>query len=134
MLPELTEIGYLPRGIHLCRLDEAVQRFGVGSEERETGAAELSSLVKWARAAGVARLLVDGSFVTDKTNPNDVDVVILRGADYPREELPVDEADKRWPCLHVQIAEDADDFLKWADVDFGMDRRLVHRGVVEIVL
>lgn len=134
MLPAFNEIGYLPRGIHLCQLDEVLERFGVGSAQRESEAAELIGFVEWARAAGVARLIVDGSFVTDKDSPNDLDIAILPGTDYPRQQLPVEREDSRWPYLDVQIANDEADLRQWAESDFGLDRKLIPRGVVEIAL
>lgn len=134
VLPEFNEIGYLPRGIHRCQMDEVLERFGAGSEEREIEAAALADFTSWARAAGVARLIVDGSFVTDKVSPLDVDVAILPGPGYPRKELPAESRDSRWPFLDIKIAKDEDDLAQWAQLDFGLDRRLIPRGVVEIEL
>ena len=35
MLPEFDEVGNLPPGIHRATIEEVVQRFGVGSPERD---------------------------------------------------------------------------------------------------
>jgi hypothetical protein len=43
-------------------------------------------LLDVARRAGVIRLVVNGSFVTDKLEPNDIDCVLLIGPDFPRNE------------------------------------------------
>ena len=84
MLPPFDDVGHLPAGIHSCSVAELVARFGGGSEERETEINELLQFIEAAKASGVRRLLVNGSFVTGKLAPNDVDVVILPGPDYPR--------------------------------------------------
>jgi hypothetical protein len=34
MLPPFDQYGLLPPGIHRCTVDELVERFGTGSEER----------------------------------------------------------------------------------------------------
>ena len=90
MLPSFDDIVNLPTGIHLCSVEELVARFGVGSEERETQISELLHFIEAARSTGVRRLLVNGSFVTDKLAPNDVDVVFLPGYDYPKGERRLD--------------------------------------------
>ena len=85
MLPSFDDVGNLPPGIHSCSVAELIARFGSGSEEREAEISELVQFIEAARTAGVHRLLVNDSFVTDKLAPNDVDVVILPGPGYPRE-------------------------------------------------
>jgi len=64
MLPPFDDIGYLPKGIHVCEPDELVARFGSGSPEREVEIDELLKFVEVAKTAGVRRILVNGSFVT----------------------------------------------------------------------
>ncbi|MBL8797054.1 MAG: hypothetical protein JNM56_24345 [Planctomycetia bacterium] len=134
MLPEFDEHGNLPPGVHRCEILEVVARFGIDSAERQVESAELAEFVQWARQSGVARLIVDGSYVTAKEAPNDVDVVILPGPDYPRQEQPTLASSRRWPFVHVQIAQDEADLQQWIDSDFGFDRDQARRGVVEILL
>ena len=83
MLPPFDEHGNLPPGIHRCTIDEVVPRFGRGSPERKVETQELLKFVEWARHAGVLRLIVNGSFVTAQVSPNDVDLIVLPGPDYP---------------------------------------------------
>ena len=75
MLPPFDEFGNLPAGIHPSKIDEIAQRFGCGSPERVVEIAELKEFVAWAWKAGVERIIVNGSFVTSRTAPNDVDVI-----------------------------------------------------------
>ena len=79
-------------------------------------------------------MIVNGSFVTSKVSPNDVDLVILPGADYPRDQQPVGSEEVVWPFLQVFVAADDADLEAWAFRDFGTDRDRRPKGVVEIVL
>lgn len=132
MLPPLNDKGYLPEGIHRCTMEELKERFGDGSDERQVQFAELSEFVIQAWAAGVRRILVNGSFVTGKLAPNDVDIVILPGPDYPRTSRPLDDDELLWPFLQIYFALDDDDFEAWATRQFGTDRRRRPKGVVEL--
>lgn len=134
MLPPLNDHGYLPAGIHLADLAEVVETFGSGSPEREVETQELIDFVNWARQADITRLLVNGSYVTAKIAPNDVDVVILPDKDYPSGESSVSHNASRWPFLQVFIAVNETDFEMWAKDDFGTDRTMLKKGVVEVVL
>jgi hypothetical protein len=134
MLPEFDENGYLPRGIHPCTLEEVVSRFGQGSPEREVETNELVQFVQWARQAKVKRLVVDGSYVTAKISPNDADIVVLPEDEDPPQTESIRTMAEQWPFLHVIVAVDEADFEQWARIDFGLDRKIRARGVVEILL
>jgi hypothetical protein len=134
MLPALDERGNLPFGIHPCTLDELVARFGSGSSERELEIQELVQFIEWTRRAAVRRLIINGSFVTQKDAPNDVDIVILPGPDYPRDQRPVGEEETHWPFLQIFVADDDADLEAWAFQDFGTDRDFHKKGVVEVIL
>jgi hypothetical protein len=134
MLPPFDDIGHLPSGIHLCTVAELVARFGNGSEERETEISELLDFIEAARVAGVRRLLVNGSFVTGKLAPNDVDVVFLPGPDYPRQSKQLESDELVWPFLQVIVASDDADLVAWATRHFATDKRRRPKGVVEVIL
>lgn len=134
MLPPFDDVGNLPPGIHPCSVAELVERFGSGSEERETEISELLQFIEAAKAAGVRRLLVNGSFVTGKLAPNDVDVVFLPGTDYPRKSPRLDSDELVWPFLQIIVAADDADLEAWATRQFGTDRRKRPKGVVEVIL
>jgi Family of unknown function (DUF6932) len=88
MIPPFEENGYLPPGVHSATLDEVEARFGRESELRRVQMESLRWLVDLARRAGVARIVINGSFVTEVFEPNDVDCVILIGAGFPGTRLP----------------------------------------------
>src|SRR5262245_22890421 len=106
MLPDFDDDGNLPPGIHRATIEEVARRFGHGSPEREVEMRELMEFVAWARQAAVQRLLVNGSFVTSKESPNDVDVVIL-----PSHAAVVSDefgnfSDAAYPFLQILVASD----------------------------
>ena len=134
MLPELNDWGVLPAGRHLCAESELADRFGHGSPEREVEINELRRFINWCHRTGVQRLLINGSFVTEKLDPIDVDVVILPKPNVTAAELPPKSEDIVWPFLQVQVALDENDFETWAREDFGIDNRGIPKGTVEIRL
>ena len=77
-IPELNSNGYLPPGIHEASLRETLTRFGVGSPARQQKG-ELRRLVVEAAQAypTIKRVLVWGSFVTAKLEPNDLDYSLV---------------------------------------------------------
>jgi hypothetical protein len=134
MLPPFNEHGYLPPGIHPCDVEELVSRFGSGSPEREVETQELLEFIDWTRRAGVRRLIVNGSYATEASAPQDVDLVILPGPDYPKDQSSAADEELIWPFLQVLIAADEDDLEAWALRDFGTDRHQRPKGVVEVIL
>src|SRR3989304_3046792 len=109
----------MPPGIHPCDIDELVATFGGGSPERLVETQELLDFVSWARRAGIVRVIVNGSYVTTKPAPNDVDIVALPGVEYPRGELACSHQEGRWPFLQIFIAVDESDLENWSLHDFG---------------
>ncbi len=72
MIPEFTAAGLLPSGVHPATSEEVRQRFG-GNERRDKLLAGLTEALRLLRAAGCRRVYVNGSFVTAKESPNDID-------------------------------------------------------------
>lgn len=67
-----SETGYLPVGLHEATIEEIRQKLGF-SEKRRYLIASLEQAAKSLFAAGVTDLRVDGSFVTEKPEPGDID-------------------------------------------------------------
>jgi len=75
--PEFNEHGDLPVGIHQTTLDEIVRHFST-TTRRATVARRLERIYQLARSTGhLARFIIFGSFVTAKSEPNDVDIFLL---------------------------------------------------------
>lgn len=73
MIPQFTADGLLPRGAHPATLEEVLERFG-GNERRRQLLRGLSEALRLLRSAGCRRVYINGSFVTAKERPNDIDV------------------------------------------------------------
>ena len=77
-LPDFTATGDLPFGVHTASLAETVSRFGTGSHRRKLLAMRLERIYQIAVQTGyLARFVVFGSFITEKYEPNDVDVFMI---------------------------------------------------------
>lgn len=75
-IPELTEHGLLPLGVHPATLEEVVARFGTDNPRRVRLGEALTRFVDLLRAFGLfTNVFVDGSFTTDRELPGDVDVI-----------------------------------------------------------
>lgn len=73
LIPEFDARGLLPQGIHFATWVELIERFG-GNERRQLLLIGLNKALKLLRSAGCRRIYIDGSFVTSKHQPNDIDV------------------------------------------------------------
>ena len=122
MLPQFNERGNLPPGIHRASLEEIVDRFS-----------PLQWLMPLCKNAGIARVLINGSFVTDALEPNDVDCVLLQGPDYHRNSVAAGQLLAGLPFLELKIVERAE-FDLYAEVIFASDRDLEAKGIVEVDL
>jgi len=77
-LPPFNEFGDLPVGVHLATLPEVRGRLGAGTPRRRQVFLRLERIHAIAQATGhLARMVLFGSFVTRKAEPNDVDVFLL---------------------------------------------------------
>ena len=74
-IPEFRPDGYLPLGVHPATQEEVVQRFGKATARRRVLMERATDWVVLARTLGAHRLLLDGSFVTVKPEPGDVDAI-----------------------------------------------------------
>lgn len=133
MIPAFDEHGYLPPGIHRANLEQIAERFAQQSELRRVQMESLRWLVGIARRAGVARIIVNGSFVTDIVEPNDVDCVLLGGPEFTRDVDSEAELLAGLPFLEIQLVE-PDTFEYLVQRFFSTDRDGVPKGVVEVML
>ena len=79
-IPALTDEGFLPEGVHGCTLAELQERFGQfqTTDARCRLFERLERFILEARAGGlVAAIIIDGSFVTAKDSPNDIDLILV---------------------------------------------------------
>jgi len=142
-LPAFQDSGDLPLGIHPATLTEVLERFGAGLAQRRTVATRLERVYRVAQATGhVARFVVFGSFVTDKRDPNDLDVLLIMDDAFNASDLK-GEAELLFDHLAAQTHFGASVFwvrrlaalkgeqamIEYWQVKRGGDRR----GIVEII-
>lgn len=91
MVPEHTEDGLLPTGVHRTEFDEFEARFSYFdmSDQRFRLFDKLRELYLQAKRSGIVkRFLVGGSFVTSKPEPNDFDCILVLDPSIEWQELP----------------------------------------------
>jgi hypothetical protein len=142
VIPAFRDDGYLPEGVHTCTEPEAIFRFGGGSKRRRRLVVRLRRWLELARKVGAQQLLLDGSFVTAKKDPVDIDAVIFLPADFGRQvggaDAAADELEEMLLTRQPEelfVAEDESDRREWITV-FSRTREPDGRrkGVVEILL
>lgn len=90
MIPDFDDEGLLPPGIRRADFDEFRERFAIfdRSDRRLQVFEQLERLVTEARkSAIVTRIIVGGSFVTAKAEPNDFDCILVLAPDIVGAEL-----------------------------------------------
>lgn len=94
-LPPFDEdTGYLPEGEFPASLKEIESRFGTESFRRREIFSGLVFVIERLRSFGVETIWIDGSFVTDKQRPGDVDVAY---------EIPADADPSSWGLLAPNV-------------------------------
>lgn len=141
-IPEFRPDGYLPEGLWLASETETIFRFGASTPRRRRLAMRVRRWIELAREVGCRRLLMDGSFVTAKNDPADVDAVVLLPPDFEQ------QVEQGWePALELETmlltrhpeemfaAEDDSDWDAWVEF-FSRTRESDRRrkGLVEIQL
>jgi predicted nucleotidyltransferase len=144
-LGEFNAFGDLPPGIHKTSLSEVMERFGRGSDQRRKVAKRFRRVLEIAKATGkLRRCVIFGSFVTNKPEPNDVDLILVMDVAFllsscTVEQLPLFDhlqaqslfgASVFWICPTGLLFETEEDFLSHWQVK----RDGTRRGIVEIDL
>ena len=141
-IPPFRSDGYLPEGVHVCSEADVIFQFGSSSRHRRRLALRLRRWSELGRQVGAKRLLVDGTFVTAKEEPQDVDTVILLPQDFTQqveqEHSPALELEEMLLTRRPEelfAAEDETDWEEWVaffSLTREPDRR--RKGLVEIPL
>ena len=72
-IPAVQPNGELPPGEHQASLDEIEARYGVSTDCRKLLMQGLRKAASNFKLSGVSTLWINGSFITDKEEPNDID-------------------------------------------------------------
>ena len=142
--PEFDSNGDLPVGVHEATLPEVIQHFGSGTLQRQTVARRLERIYNLAHGTSqLARFIVFGSFVTDKPEPNDVDIFMLMEDTFDSAQLSGEEV-IIFDNMAAQNSEGASVFWirrlaaiggeQAALEDWQIKRDRTRRGVVEVII
>lgn len=142
-LPEFDRNGELPLGVHPATLEQVIERFGTGTPQREAVTARLLRIYQLAAATGgLDRLVLFGSYITNKAAPNDVDVVLVMQDSFNvmacneearrlfdhREAQQVFGASVFWIRPALLLLETVDEFV----AHWQIKRDQTRRGIVEV--
>jgi len=89
-------------------------------------------MVDLAVRAGAERIILNGSFVTDIIEPNDVDCVLLFARGTRRDSTAFEELLTGLPFLDIAIAA-PEDFDEFVNVTFAADRAGAPKGMIEVI-
>lgn len=132
MIPPFDETGCLPPGLHTATLGEAEDRFGQQSELRRVQMESVRWMVELAIRAGVQRIVLNGSFVMDIMEPNDVDCVLLIGRGFPKDKPAEAELRAGLPFLDMALVR-RKRFDRMVNVIFATSRFNAPKGMVEVI-
>ena len=132
MIPAFDAEGFLPPGVHPATLAEIRDRFGGPSEIRRAQMESIVWLLDLAARAGVARIVLNGGFVSNIIEPNDVDCVLLVRPGASKDPAAEDELLQGLPFLDISLVGQKD-FNYFVDRFFAVDRTLRTKGMIEVV-
>jgi hypothetical protein len=132
MIPPFDELGFLPPGIYPATLNEIEARFGRSSELRRVQMDSVRWMVDLAIRANVERIILNGSFVTDIIEPNDVDCVLLFRPGKRVDAAAFKELRAGLPFLDIAIAGPSR-FKQYIERLFASDRLGIPKGMIEVV-
>jgi hypothetical protein len=143
-LPEFSLEGLLPPGIHAGVLKEVLARFAKKTRPRKKLGVQLAKVVKAAlQYRTIKRVLVWGSFVTSKPEPNDLDYSLVVSVEHHRSEIAPSHARFLVPFEAAQFYGADRGYLLIIDypldlyierLDFMCQRNRIPCGIVEISL
>lgn len=139
MIPDFNRDGYLPRGIHKATLNEIKQRFGSGPSRRKELFKGFQALIQLLHKhkESIKRFLLDGSFVTEKGLPGDVDCILIvrDDFDFNSPEAKQLRHSKKLFNAHMLVAME-EDTIEWRKLInfFGHDQDRKPKGLIEVIL
>ncbi|WP_089721432.1 DUF6932 family protein [Candidatus Entotheonella palauensis] len=110
-LPDFDSGGDLPEGVYQASIDEICARFGQDTPQRQVVTARLLRIYHLAEMTGkLDRVIIFGSYITAKPDPNDVDVVLVMRDDF---ELQACDDTTRRLFDHTEATEEFGASIFW---------------------
>ncbi len=132
MIPSFDDSGFLPPGVHPATLGEIEDRLGRASELRRVQMESVRWMVDLALRAGIQRIVLNGSFVTDIMEPNDVDCVLLIGPRGRGNRAALRKLRKGLPFLDIVVVRPRA-FDEYVHGIFAADRTGEAKGMIEVI-
>ena len=144
-LPDFNASGDLPSGVHRASWNEILRRFGGGGGQRDICTRHLIHVYELAKRTGcLSRLVIFGSYVTAKMEPNDVDIVLIMDDTFRLENCPIESrglfdhavaqarcgASVFWIRPALLIGETLEQFIAYWQTKRGGGQR----GIVDVIL
>jgi hypothetical protein len=144
MIPKFEKGGNLPKGVHRATLDEIREIFGASSARRKWLIGNLEKISELAKSTGsLERVIVWGSFVSNKELPQDIDLLLIMKEDFVVDKV-APKVKKVFDYVQGRIAFNADIF--WVKSSIGketinlwletyqMTRDFESCGIVEVII
>lgn len=144
MIPKFEKGGNLPKGVHKATLDEVREIFGASSARRKWLIRNLEKIIDLAKTTGrLERVIVWGSFVSNKELPQDTDLLLIMKEDFVVDKMDL-KVKKVFDYVQGRIAFNADIF--WTKSSIGEEminlwletyqipRDFESRGIVEVII
>jgi hypothetical protein len=139
MIPDFNKHGNLPAGIYKESIDDIEKRFGLNSKKRISLFKNFHNFLKLIIPfkTNIKQFILDGSFVTAKENPGDIDCIILikNNTRFTPEIVDKLVNAKKLYNIHLFIHEERN-IKKYNDLlaFFSRNRNLKPKGVIEVIL
>ena len=139
MIPDFNKHGNLPAGIYKESIDDIEKWFGLNSKKRISLFSTFNNFLELIMPfkTNIKQIILDGSFVTTKENPGDIDCIILikNNTRFTPEIVDKLVNAKKLYNIHLFIHEERN-IKKYNDLlaFFSRNRNLKPKGVIEVIL
>ncbi|MBU4228133.1 hypothetical protein KJ813_08110 [bacterium] len=139
MLPEFNKYGNLPAGIYKSSISCIENKFGTSSEERISLFNDFRKFLKMLSPfkKNIKRLILDGSFVTSKESPGDIDCIMIINNNFRFIPEIVEELgnSKELYNIHLFMFEEKNiESCRGMLNFFSKDKDLKPKGIIEVIL
>jgi len=133
-LPPLRLDGTLPPGAYVADLSEVFAAFPARTAKRRDLNQALAFCVAAIKRSGLAdEIVLDGSYITRKPNPSDVDMAVLTPGIYQKAGKQMYAAEGiDLQLLDIQFAHDQADFQQW-QAFFSLTRTRQPKGIILLI-
>ena len=139
MIPEFNKHGNLPAGIYKSSIICIENKFGKSSEERISLFNDFRKFLKMLSPfkKNIKRLILDGSFVTSKESPGDIDCIMIIENNFRFSPEIGEKINRSKTLFNIELIlheeKNIYQLQSWIDY-FSKDKELKPKGLVEEIL